>query len=377
MHALFRNAGLSVALVVVSAIPAAGYSAPDEDRAEVVIAGDYFGAGGALEPGASVEGDAFVAGGEVALRVPVGGDAVLSGGTVNVAERVGEDLYAAGGSVVVDAQIVHNARIAGGRVQITRRSTIAGKATLAGAKINVEGKIGRQLSVFAGSVVLDGQVAGDVTVAARSLVVGPNARIAGRLTYRGPAPADVSPQAVIGKMNYVPFSFDDKRWQPVARAFAWAGALAFTVGLFLLGALAILLLPETSAVAGRVVRARPIASLGLGFGLVICIPVAAILFIATVIGIPIGFALLFAWPVMLIFGYLAGVMSLSDGFAALIARGNAGRGLRIGLLAIALAVLLLLVKIPFAGWIVGPLLLITGLGAITLAIVAGRRAWAS
>ena len=56
---------------------APGY-ADDKSRSETIIAGDYFGAGGSLEPGVAVEGDAFVAGGQVALRVPVGGDAVMA-----------------------------------------------------------------------------------------------------------------------------------------------------------------------------------------------------------------------------------------------------------------------------------------------------------
>ena len=75
------------ACLLACAAMAFGNEHPAGNRSETVIAGDYFGAGGALEPGAAVEGDAFVAGGEVTVRVPVGGDAVLSGGSISVAGR--------------------------------------------------------------------------------------------------------------------------------------------------------------------------------------------------------------------------------------------------------------------------------------------------
>lgn len=365
-------------IVAVSVLISCALAHADEERdrgrSETVIAGDYFGAGGALEPGTAVEGDAFIAGGEVALRVPVGGDAVLSGGSINVAERVAGDLYAGGGSVTVDSAVAHNARIVGARVHITRRARIDGKATLAGGAIDVEGVVGRQLSVFGESVNLDGEVRGDVTVAARTLNLGPAARIAGRLTFRGPTPANIDPQAKIGGgVQYLLFEFEHQKFEPAARAVAWIGAAAFSGGLFLVGLLGILLLPQITANTAGTVRGRPFSSLGLGFALVVCVPVAAIIVMATLIGIPLGFALLFTYPVLLMLGYLTGVMSVSDSIAGLISRAKtAGRGIRIVLLAVALAGMLLLANVPIAGWIVGPLLMCAGVGGLVLGVF-GRR----
>lgn len=346
----------------------------DKGRSETVIAGDYFGAGGALEPGMAVEGDAFIAGGQVALRVPVGGDAVMTGGTINIAERVGGDLYAGGGSVSIDATVAHNARVAGGRVHLTRRGRIDGKATLTGATIDVEGAIGPQLSAFGETVTLDGEVHGDVTVAARKLNLGPGARIDGRLTFRGPTPANIHPQAVIsGGVNHVLFRFEHEKLQPMARAMAWAGAAAFTGGLFLVGLLGIVLMPQLTAGTAGTVRSRPLSSLGLGFALVVCVPVAAIIIMATLIGIPLGFALLLSYPVLLMFGYLTGLMSVSDGIAGLLSHGwPPDKGIRIALLAVALFGMLLLTNVPIAGWILGPLLMCIGAGAVVLSLLGKR-----
>jgi cytoskeletal protein CcmA (bactofilin family) len=331
---------------------------------ETVIAGDYFAAGTNAFPGSSVDGDAFIAGAQVDLNKPVNGDALLAGGGVSISDRIGGSLYATGGSVMIDAAVAGNARLAGGHVEITKRGQISGKTTLVGGRVAVLGKAGRQLVVFGEHVTLDGEVAGNVTIASRALFIGPNARVSGKLTYRGSVPAQVDPAAVItGGINYLNFDFEDETYQPVARVVAWVGVIAFTIGLFLIGMLAIIMAPEATAHMSRLGRMRPISSLALGLVTIICVPLAVVLLMLTIVGIPFAFMLLLAWPMILIFGYLAGVMAVSDAVAGPSAD---AKGRRIFLLAMGLGVMLLFVRVPFAGWFIGMLLLVMGIGAMAL-----------
>ena len=331
---------------------------------ETVIAGDYFGAGTNASPGSTVEGDAFIAGAQVELNKPVNGDALLVGGGVSISDRIGGNLYATGGSLTIDGPVAGNARIAGGRVEITKRGQVSGKTTLAGGRVTVLGKAGRQLVVFGEHVLLDGEVDGSVTIASRSLSIGPNARVAGKLTYRGSMPAQMDPAALItGGINYLSFDFEDETYQPVARAVAWVGVIAFTVGLFLIGLLAIVMAPQSTAHMSRLGRRRPISSLALGLVTIICVPIAIVLLMLTIVGIPFAFMLLLAWPMILIFGYLAGVMAVSDAIAGPSADAKARR---IFLLAMGLGVMLLFARVPFAGGFIGMLLLVMGVGAMAL-----------
>ena len=332
---------------------------------ETVIAGDYFGAGTNASPGSTVEGDAFVAGLQVDLNQPVGGAALLAGGGgVSISDRVGGDLYVTGASVIVDAPVAGNARLAGGHVVITKRGQVSGKTTLVGGRVTVLGRAGRQLVVFGEHVTFDGEVAGNVTIASRTLSIGPNARVSGKLTYRGSLPAQIDPAAVIsGGINYLSFDFEDETYQPVARVVAWVGVIAFTVGLFLIGMLAIIMAPESTAYMSRLGRKRPISSLALGLVTIACVPIVIVLLMLTIVGIPFAFMLLLAWPMILIFGYLAGVMAVSDAIAG----PSAGaKGRRIFLLAMGLGVMLLFARVPIAGWLIGMLLLVMGVGAMTL-----------
>ena len=343
-----------------------GYAAEEQRPGahETVIAGDYFGASMDASPANAVDGDAFIAGAQVDLNKPVSGDALLAGGGVAISDRVGGNLYATGGSVMIDAPVLGNARLAGGRVEITRRGQVTGKTTLVGGRVTIRGKAGRQLVVFGEHVLLDGEVAGNATIASRTLSIGPNARVLGKLTYRGSLPAQVDPGAVVdGGINYLSFDFEDETYQPVARVVAWIGVIAFTVGLFLIGMLAVLLAPQATAQMSRLASGRPISSLALGLVTIVCVPIAVILLMLTIVGIPFAFMLLLAWPMILIFGYLAGVMAVSDAVAGPSAE---AKGRRIFLLAMGLGVMLLFVRVPFAGWLIGMLLLVMGVGAMAL-----------
>jgi hypothetical protein len=113
----------------------------------------------------------------------------------------------------------------------------------------------------------------------------------------------------------------------------------------------------------RLARGRPISSLALGLATIVCVPIAVILLMLTIVGIPFAFMLLLAWPMVLIFGYLAGVMAVSDAVAGPSAE---AKGRRIFLLAMGLGVMLLFVRVPFAGWLIGMLLLVMGVGAMAL-----------
>jgi hypothetical protein len=122
------------------------------------------------------------------------------------------------------------------------------------------------------------------------------------------------------------------------------------------------------------VRSNPWKSLSLGFALLLCLPAAGVLFMVSVIGIPLGLLLLLLYPIMLLLGYLNGLLFLADRFAAWIAtrRGfvMTARG-RLAALALVVLAVLLAVKIPYAGGLLVFVVLLAGLGAFWLRAYRG------
>jgi hypothetical protein len=82
----------------------------------------------------------------------------------------------------------------------------------------------------------------------------------------------------------------------------------FSCGLFLVGVLIVVLAPYRSASIVRQLRSHPVASLLLGVAVTVCVPLAAMVAMLTVIGIPLGLLLLFLWPAIAVPGYLSGVI---------------------------------------------------------------------
>jgi cytoskeletal protein CcmA (bactofilin family) len=346
--------------------------APAPSAHEAVIAGDYFGAGSHLAPGQAVEGDAFVAGGQVALQAAVNGDAVLSGATVTVSAPVGDDLYATGGSVLLASAVNGNARFAGADVEVSRAGSVAGKATIAARHALVTGRVGRQLVIFADTARIDGHVAGNASVVARRLELGPDARIDGKLTYRGPHEAVVEAGAIVaGGTNHIDFDIGGG-FSPFSTAAAWIVAIACTFGLFLLGWASIVAAPLVTARVSMLARARQFASLGIGLLVILLLPLVAAVLAMTVIGIPIAIVMFLAWPMLLVFGYLTGVMSVTDAICGATPRRLPGSGLRVFVLFLGLVGMLAFCAVPIIGWVLGMLLTVAGTGSLALYAFGGR-----
>ncbi|PWT76369.1 MAG: hypothetical protein C5B46_01195, partial [Proteobacteria bacterium] len=341
----------------------------------VMIDEDYFAAGASPELDRRVDGDAFLAGGRVAMRGPVKGDAVLTGGDIIVTDTVAQDLYAAGGSLALSGQVVGNARIAGGQVVVSPHGGIGGKATIAAGTFRLAGRVGHYLVVYADSVRIDGEVGGDLRVVAHSVVIGPEAHVRGRLIYRSFGPARIDPTAVIaGGVTREGGNRPEIGPEHPFPAAELLSVLLVAASLLVVGGALIVVFPAFSTRAAQTIRSNPWKSVSLGFALLLCLPAAAGLFMFTVVGIPLGLLLLFLYPIMLLLGYLNGLLFLADRFAAWIARRRGfmvkTRG-RIGALTLVIVGTLLAIKIPYAGTVLMFVVLLAGLGAFWLRAYRG------
>lgn len=337
---------------------------------------DRFVAGDDVEVTGKVEGDAFLAGGRSQVDGRVDGDVVITGGTVEVRGEVAEDVYAAGGEVRIDALISGDARAAGGTVSLERRAEVRRNATLAGGNVDVAGRVGGSLQVFAGRVNLDGEIGGDAEVAAESIRVGPDARIGGRLRYRSPEPPWVAEGAVIaGGLER-----RERAWEGVSpesgvgRVVRGVLRTLWFTGAVLLGVVLVALLPAFTRQAAATLRSEPLPSIGLGLAVLVVVPFLAVILFITIIGIPLGLAVLLGYGLLLMLGYLTAALSIGDLALERVRPANASdTGWRILFLVAALVVLALLRLIPWLGDLLVLLLFLAGIGAFTLRSLRGYR----
>jgi hypothetical protein len=360
--------GLGALVVAASALLAqASEWGGDERGIETRIGRDRYLAGDEVNVVDASGGDVLAAAGSVELRGRIDGDAVAAGGTVWVAGEVGEDAYLAGGSVRLDGRVADAVRLVGGQVRVGTDAVIAGGAAIAGGRVRFDGAAGDTVTIAGGDVRFDGTAAGDVLIVAGETDIGPKARIDGKLTVRAPAPPTVDPAArIAGGLHYEPVARREG-WAHTGRAAAgWAIGL-WTAGLAVCGVLLIAAFPRFTREAAARIRTTPLLSLGVGFALLVAVPVAAVVLFATVIGIPLGLLLFALYPVMLMLGYTTIAVFLGDGLLARLRRDAlARRAPRAAAFVVALVILALVIRIPYAGGWVMLLALVLGVGALML-----------
>lgn len=291
------------------------------------------------------------------------------GGAVEVSEPTNGTLAAVGGKVSVDAPVQGSLRAAGGKVDVN--APVAGDASIAAGNVVVKGPIAGNLHAAGGHVTIDTSVGGDASVGAGSLTLGPNARITGKLKFRGGELKQDDAATITGGIvhnrgheartrTHVHRHGDDR---PLINDVAW------TLGLAVLAALLAGALPGPTQQLTAELRARPWHAPLLGFLALTAIPLAAILLMITIIGIPIALLTIALYVAVLVVGYvwLAVVLGglLLERFkpetAAVVAW-------RVGAAALTVIVIALLVRVPFLGGFIKFAALIVGLGMIVGAL---------
>jgi hypothetical protein len=344
--------------------------AQDQNRTDLVtmeLGRDHFAAGQNVVVRQPVAGDLLAAGREVVVSEKVGCDAAAAGGMVRLNGNISNNTYAAGGEVFVNGTLSRNARLAGGTVEISPSSRIEGGASIAAGQVRMNGSIGGYLQATGGNVYIDGPVGGDVEAAGGQIELGPNARINGKLRYRSRAALKQDPAAqVVGGIEQLPFEVRVGRG--IGRAFGWAFFLFWTAGLMLLAAILLVLLPGFGNVMSTL-EARPGLSALVGFALLVCIPVASLILLITLIGAPLGLLSMIAYFALLIVGYLAAAAVIGDLLLKRPPVANSGTARwRIGAAICGIFVISLLGRIPALGGLIVFVALIMGMGAVGLQV---------
>lgn len=334
---------------------------------------DHFFGGGEATSSSPVPGDLFIGGGQVEVQGDVGGDLLAAGGQLRLTAPIGASVYAAGGKIHLGSGVRRNARLMGGEVEVASAARVAGNLTVLGGNVRIVGAVDGHVMALGGSVEIDGPVGGDVDIGAGKASLGPHARIAGRLRYQSDEALRVDPAAkVAGGIEHieVPAARDGRKG-----AGHEADGWIWSIGLMTLAAVLVYALPGFYLGVGTTARQRIGLCLLLGLAVLACMPVAAVMALVTVIGIPIGVVLLLAYPIALVIGYASAAIVLGD-TVLLRWRGSLdGSALRrAGAAALAMFALALLTRVPFLG---GPVLLaatLAGLGALALQIRPRRTA---
>jgi cytoskeletal protein CcmA (bactofilin family) len=391
---------VAICLILFSAALCHGAEFEEGEIIEVSfpLGNDLYVAGSRVVVSEPVTGDLVAAGGSLIVNGPVGEDLQIAGGSLLVNAPVADDLRAAGGDVVLSSSVGGDVLVLGGNVTIPAGAVVEGNVVVGAGNLYMGGIVKGDLLVQAGSldltgtvqgnakllatdrINLDGRIQGNAVFTGTRAQLGPRARFDRDVTYwREAGEMDFTRVPVGGQARFEPElqgsrgmypSHDQKR-----RALRGLGGLFF--GTLLSGIavilLSILLLKGTFRQAGEALHRSYWKSTGVGFLMLALLPLAGLLALVTLIGIPVGMLFLVVFAFSLIFGRVIAAMA----FAAWMERRRVAEWStgRLMLTSIGFYVAMKLVSLlPFIGWFVVLLAVLAGYGALVTGLWRGKTA---
>jgi cytoskeletal protein CcmA (bactofilin family) len=317
-----------------------------------VLGHDLYAFAGTVVVDGTIEGDLVAGAGVVTVNGTVEGDLTVGAGQVFVLGEVQGDVRAGAGDVTVDGTIGEDLLVGSGRLHVRDGGTI-----------------GEDLFFAAGAVVLDGDVEGDIAGTAGEYVR--NGSVGGTEDVVIDPGAEPPPDP--GDPADLPRLVGDgvRQW----------------VSVVILGALGLLLVPNALRTTEGALRRRPLASAGMGIGVIVgyLIGVIALLLLAILAAIALasvtldGMAAIVVWGGILTllvstFLLIVATLYLVDvvvGLAVgqLAARGWAtSRWHELALLAGGSFVIVLVMNLPVIGPMAKLVVIVLGLGAMAVAV---------
>jgi len=312
-------------------------------------------------------------------------DLYLVAGTITVNGNVKGDLVALGGQVAINGSVSGELVVAGGKVDVN--GPVGGNIRGSGGQFTVNGTVGKDVAVASGNLSVTGKVGGDLLFASGSAdvpggVTGSIEGGAGRYTRAG----------TVGGTEEVTIG---QGFQAPAAPAATAGNVVLDVirqfvVVFLLGALALWLIPRAVHASEETLRVRTLQSFVSGLLTIIGWIVAVIVALILTIVLAVVFGLLtlgslaaiesiagILFIIVFTFAFIVAAAFLADALVGLaLGRWIAGafnmrmsqdRWSELGLLAIGAAVVAILAAIPVIGWLFKLAVVLGGVGALVLA----------
>jgi hypothetical protein len=372
---IFKGLAISLILMLMTVFAAAPVLAFDSRGGDIVT----------VPQDEVVDGDLYLMGRNIIVDGTVNGDIFGAGQTITINGTVNGGVTLAGQTLTVNGQVTHGVRLVGQTLNVN--SSIGRDLAAAGAVLNVGGtaKIADDLVLGVGTSYISGQVNGDVRgeggevtinnevgenveLEVDKLTITSTANIEGDLVYTSENEAIIQSGARLG--GSTTHNVPEKPAAPSPFASIRGKLLGFLMTL-VIGIIVILLAAGRISAMADSIRTKPWPSLGWGALALFVTPIAALVVIITIIGLPVGLIAL------VLYGIAVYLSQIPVGFliGRLILKRNGeieSRGLFIGALALGLAILLVLGLIPYVGGLVMLLTIMFGLGSLIVLVARSR-----
>ncbi len=350
---------------------------------------DLYITAGTVTINAPIYGDLVIAGGTIIINDSVANDILLVGGTVTLNGFVGDDIRCAGGNLRISKNVTGDVVVIGGTVVIDNGVTIGGLLTSGGditvdgnvngevrgafGELILNGNITKDIDCRGGKITVNGTIGGKAAISATDIIIGNNAAFNSDVRYwNKKGTLDFKQALKSGKATY------DASLRMQTGKWYYLGAATIIGLLWYLGmALLMIMIVEylfgyTMKKAADTVLNNSLKCLGYGFLFLLGVPLAAVVTLVTIIGVPIGILLLFGYVALIILAAVVTSVAAAHWFNN--RNSYQWNYWRMVFAAFGIFIVLkLLSSIPFVGWLLMILLTCMAFGGILLNINWKRK----
>ena len=360
---VFR-AGLNVALVLLAFV-VPGHALDHRTGANVTVAQSetindtLVVHGETVEMDGAVNGDLIAQGRLVAVRGTVKGNVFVFAQHVEIDGTVEGSVVSWGQTVTVRGNLEHNLYSWSQFLRLEPSAEVGRDMISGGADLNLEGKVDRNATLFAGTSAVRGLIGRDLVFRGGKLNLSPPARVGGELaTYvRNSRDVHVAPGVVIVGKTETHIRHAVSRF---SRPHFYIWQAIWLAAAFLVGLVAIWLVPGFFGSVSQGVAQGWRTPL-LGLAVLVVTPIAVVLGAITVVGLPLALLTLFFYGIGL---YLTKIF-VGVSLGQFVLRSNSpSKGALIEALIVGLIILTVAFQIPYAvGKVIHVVTFCFGLGA--------------
>ena len=365
-----RRVLIAVLVVLFSTTPSAAFELLCQEDVSVgtekTIGEDLIVVGDKVKIKGEIKGDFIGVGRNINCEGVIEDDVTVIGRYINIKGNIGDSLRAVGERIKTDARIKGDIIIFGRSVELLENSSAKGDAVIGGEEIEIDGKISRNLKVYGKRVKIRGEIAKDVKLNAERITLFPGARIGGDLSYTCANKIEIRHGAqIIGKTTWQKPMIKGRRIvTPKNYSKRLLTKFLLTLPILLIGLISIAIAPKQVHMTADVIDKFPWKSLGAGFVFLICIPAAAAILFATIIGIPLALIILLVYFSALYVSKLFAGMYIAMKILHL--QDKRERGSLALALTAGCVIVVILSTIPKIGGFIGLLLIMFGLGGFVI-----------
>jgi len=331
----------------------------------------------------TVDGNLYAAGNDITIDGEIKGDLIAAAQTITINGRLEGDLIAAAQTITVNGEVNGNIRIAANSAYlngpVARNVNYIGNTLAVGqnAKIgwdllssaintNIMGVINGNYTGTGNSIILSGKIGKNFNFAksqnTQIITLAPQATINGNLYYNDQAQLNLQEgSSIAGQVNPIKNKTDNNKTVTALWSYVYSVFAAIIIGL-------ILIKPGKKITLGmnELIKKQTTSVIVWGVLAFLIVPMAALILIVTIIGIPLALMLIAAWLLMLWLGKIITAIFIGQ---ALITRFSKHSDREANLtLSLILGIVLayLIFAIPYIGWIISLAATCIGLGAFMI-----------